>query len=152
MHLAEENVSCWTAIKGKNFCILIWVDSMVCMQSGHFNSSKALSSLSVSLTPWTDTVIYWLDRFAMECAGRLSDLLWGFLPPVLLKIFPCWITYLMDTEIPLESRDQGENKLGPNELWNAVEWSEIGKGQELGFVDTACTEQLRKMETFLESL
>lgn len=47
---------------------------------------------------------------------------------------------LTDTEIPLESRDQGENKLGQKELWDVVEWLEIGKGLGPSFADSACTE------------
>lgn len=67
------------------FYMLIWVNSMVCIQSGHFNSWKALSFFSVRLMPWTSTVICWVDGFAMECARRLWDLLWDSLVPVVLK-------------------------------------------------------------------
>lgn len=48
--------------------------------------------------------------------------------------------WLTDTEIPLDSRDQGGNKLGQKELWDVVERLEIEKVQELSFTDTACTE------------
>lgn len=58
---------------------------------------------------------------------------------------------LIDSKIPSESGDQGENKLGQNELWDVAEKLEIGKGQEPSFADAACTEQLRKMETHQES-
>lgn len=61
------------------------------------------------------------------------------------------MTKLIDVEIPLESRDQGESKLGQNELWDVAEKLEIGKGQEPSFADAACAEQLRKMETHQES-
>lgn len=47
---------------------------------------------------------------------------------------------LTDTEIPLESWDQGGNKLGQKELWDVAEWLEIGKGRELSFADRAHTE------------
>lgn len=102
----------------KVFYILIWVNSMVCIQSGHSSSWKALSFLSVRVMPWTSTVICWVDGFAMECTRRLWDLLWDFLVPDVLKTFPCCITKLTDTEIPLESRDQEGNKLGQKELWD----------------------------------
>lgn len=57
----------------KVFYILIWVSSMVCIQSGHFNSWKALSFLSGRLMPGTSTVICWMDGFAMECTRRLWE-------------------------------------------------------------------------------
>lgn len=60
------------------------------------------------------------------------------------------MTKLIDIEIPLESRDRGENKLGQNELWDVVE--NLGIGEEMSFADTACTEQLREMETQQENV
>lgn len=67
----------------KVFYILIWANSMVCVQSGHFNSWKALSFLLGRLMPGTSTVICRVDGFAVECTRRLWE---DFLVPVVLSL------------------------------------------------------------------